>query len=239
MNYLKVYNQLIQKRILIPLIKTQLGGVEIHHIIPKSMGGGNYKSNLIHLTTREHFIAHRLLAKIYPNSGMVHAIFKMACILRADDTICISSRTYEVLRINHAIRISGNEETHRRMSESKLGVKQTEEHAKSRALSRKSNGKPWHSEDTSKKISEANRGKVSPFKGVPSDKEVHARGVAKRRSEGSYKWSESQREKMMGANPVTCPYCNKTGVPRVMNRWHFNNCKHRGDINATTSDTNR
>lgn len=36
---------------------------ESHHIIPKSMGGNNSKSNLVRLTAREHFICHLLLVK--------------------------------------------------------------------------------------------------------------------------------------------------------------------------------
>lgn len=36
---------------------------ESHHIIPKSLGGNDSKSNLIRLTAREHFICHLLLVK--------------------------------------------------------------------------------------------------------------------------------------------------------------------------------
>jgi hypothetical protein len=44
--------------------KTSRCYVEKHHIIPKSLGGGN-KDNLVYLTAREHFIAHMLLSKMY------------------------------------------------------------------------------------------------------------------------------------------------------------------------------
>lgn len=37
---------------------------ELHHIIPKSLGGGNDKENISFLTPREHFIAHALLTKM-------------------------------------------------------------------------------------------------------------------------------------------------------------------------------
>ena len=53
------------------------GYSEIHHIIPKSLGGKDSKDNLVKLSAKEHFIAHRLLAKIYPDSGMVYAIYMM------------------------------------------------------------------------------------------------------------------------------------------------------------------
>lgn len=41
---------------------------EEHHIKPKCCGGLDDKSNLVLLTFREHYLAHRLLVKIYPNS---------------------------------------------------------------------------------------------------------------------------------------------------------------------------
>lgn len=37
---------------------------EKHHIIPKSLGGGNSKSNLVTLTAKEHFVCHLLLTKM-------------------------------------------------------------------------------------------------------------------------------------------------------------------------------
>jgi hypothetical protein len=56
----KVYNQLIEKR----LTCIPEGYCEKHHIIPKFMGGDNSKENLVYLTAREHYIAHKLLMKI-------------------------------------------------------------------------------------------------------------------------------------------------------------------------------
>jgi hypothetical protein len=34
------------------------GCVELHHIVPRSIGGSDTKDNLIYLTFREHFLAH-------------------------------------------------------------------------------------------------------------------------------------------------------------------------------------
>ena len=61
MNYKKVYNSLITKR---KTCKFE-GYTETHHILPKSLGGTNDRSNLVQLTAREHFIAHLLLVKMY------------------------------------------------------------------------------------------------------------------------------------------------------------------------------
>lgn len=54
---------------------------EAHHILPKSVGGSNKKSNLVLLTPREHFLCHLLLPKIMNNpvhaGKMVYAFFRM------------------------------------------------------------------------------------------------------------------------------------------------------------------
>ena len=40
------------------------GYIELHHIIPQSLGGSNDRDNLVELTAREHFICHWLLVKM-------------------------------------------------------------------------------------------------------------------------------------------------------------------------------
>lgn len=50
---------------------------ESHHIIPKSMGGTDESTNLIDLTLREHYIAHKLLFKTYKNISMACAMNMM------------------------------------------------------------------------------------------------------------------------------------------------------------------
>ena len=59
MNYEKIYRELTNR-------DSRAKYTEIHHIIPKCMGGTDDKSNLVKLTAREHYIAHKLLTKIYP-----------------------------------------------------------------------------------------------------------------------------------------------------------------------------
>lgn len=53
---------------------------EIHHIVPRCLGGSDDKDNLVELTAREHFIAHLLLLKIYPNKYSLIKAVQMMCI---------------------------------------------------------------------------------------------------------------------------------------------------------------
>lgn len=75
MNYLKVYNALIEKRKLVPPKEY----FERHHIKPKSLFPelAKDKSNLVKLTYREHYLAHHLLYRYYKSIGDKNASFKM------------------------------------------------------------------------------------------------------------------------------------------------------------------
>lgn len=75
MNYQKIYNQLVEKGRLRGLIRGK--GIEVHHILPKSMGGSDEDSNLVSFTYKEHFLAHILLAKIYNNKQMHYALNRL------------------------------------------------------------------------------------------------------------------------------------------------------------------
>lgn len=53
---------------------------EVHHIVPRCIGGTDDKTNLVRLTAREHFVAHQLLVKMYPkHQGLISAVFYMTC----------------------------------------------------------------------------------------------------------------------------------------------------------------
>jgi len=51
---------------------------ENHHVIPRCLGGPDTKNNLVRLTPEEHYVAHQLLVKIYPdNNALVNAAVMM------------------------------------------------------------------------------------------------------------------------------------------------------------------
>lgn len=96
--YKKIYNNFIQKRKARSKIPTDF--YESHHIIPKSLGGTNEKSNLVNLTPREHFFSHLLLAKITEGNAqikMMHALSFMADIGSSREYI--NSRQYETAKL--------------------------------------------------------------------------------------------------------------------------------------------
>lgn len=75
MNYTACYQRLIDRA----QARTLTGYKERHHIIPRCIGGDNSSDNLVDLTAEEHFVAHQLLVKIYPESrSLVHAVLLMS-----------------------------------------------------------------------------------------------------------------------------------------------------------------
>lgn len=76
MDYLKIYNKIIERS----KNRTDINGYfEIHHIIPRSLGGTDTENNLTKLTLKEHYICHMLLVDIYPNSiKLKYAFWMMA-----------------------------------------------------------------------------------------------------------------------------------------------------------------
>ena len=69
--YTKTYYKIIEHA----KLRIINGYTEKHHIIPKSIGGSDDKSNLVSLTAKEHFICHRLLPKMTHGDAKRKMIF--------------------------------------------------------------------------------------------------------------------------------------------------------------------
>ena len=176
MDYRKIYIKIIRNAKSQNRRKGDGNYYEQHHILPKSLFPlwVKRKSNLVLLTAREHFFVHELLTKIYPSKEMKFALF--AFINRPNADYKIGPRTYEKLRTLRAQLMSdimkGNNFNIGRKPWN-AGIKMDDEHKNflrgvkrsdkareniSKAHIGKSNGP--HSEETKRKISRANKGRV-------------------------------------------------------------------------------
>jgi hypothetical protein len=151
--YCKWYFNIIENR------KTHSldGYTENHHIVPRSMGGTNEKSNLVRLSPREHFICHRLLTKITTGSAKksMHCALMYLMSPGIPNRPKVKSSTFDIIKrefsasrvgfkhkeeskqkmsISHkAVGISSE---HRiKMTAGKIGIKFSEEHRKNLSLS--------------------------------------------------------------------------------------------------------
>ena len=89
MDYTAIYDDLIARA----RGRSRHGYMERHHIVPKCMGGSNRKENLVYLTAKEHFIAHKLLVRIYPDVyGLAQALIAMGRLVEFKSRIFASER---------------------------------------------------------------------------------------------------------------------------------------------------
>jgi hypothetical protein len=71
MNYKRIYDSLMERA-----VGRELEGYyETHHIIPRCLGGTDDATNLVKLTYREHFLAHWILHRLYPNDKLLAYAF--------------------------------------------------------------------------------------------------------------------------------------------------------------------
>ena len=143
--YTRWYYNIIQRA----QLRTINGYKEKHHIIPRSLGGTDESSNLVNLTAKEHYIVHLLLP--YMLLDPEHKK-KMWGALR-----CMSKLIYKTHR-----RYVGSARFYQKAKENtdfgtRRGKKQTPEEIAKRSASLKGRVR---SEETKRKIGQANKGKV-------------------------------------------------------------------------------
>lgn len=216
MDYKRIYDQLIENRKFRINEKEQY--IEKHHVIPKSMGGSDDLSNIVELTPREHFIAHWLLYRIYPNeSSMIYAFWMMTNRFKN-----FSSIAYEESKIAH--------------SNNHKGFKHSSETKKRISKKRKEQGNKWkgkkHNVKSKLKMSESAKNKnMSEDAKILRNKKMSESALGVKKSKEHRKnialAKVGVNNPMYGkkAKQVTCPHCNKTLGVNMAARYHFDNCK--------------
>lgn len=106
--YTRIYYQIIDRA----KIRTVSGYVEKHHIIPKSLGGSNNKSNIVSLTAKEHFICHMLLIRMVEpqyRQKMIHAWWAMSTLKKScQQRYKVNSISYAMIRNSYSKQMSMN-----------------------------------------------------------------------------------------------------------------------------------
>ncbi len=190
--YTNIYNNIINRaksRVLSENIYA-----ESHHIIPKSLGGSNAKSNLVNLTAREHRLAHLLLPKMTISATDTNKMWYAAwLILRvknpSQERTISKGRFYELAKIKFSQMMSLK---HKGKSVSEETRKKMSENATGRVSPNK--GKIM-SDEQKQKLSKAHTGKVIAQSTI--DKILESRKGYKHSEETKKKISDSQLGKIM------------------------------------------
>lgn len=202
--------------------------MERHHIIPKSLGGTNERSNIAILTPKEHFVCHRLLTRMTTGnarSKMCFAAWAMATLKNGPlgERYKINSKTYSSIRSNLP-KILKSEETKQKMRKPKpegFGKKVSEYRT----------GKSWgyHPTDQTKE-------KMSAWqKNIPKPK-IKCEHCNKEFILPNYKmWHGNNcknspnyvKPSPLKTNQLRkiCEYCNEDFQIGLYTRWHGGKCK--------------
>lgn len=199
MNYQRIYNNIINRA------KDRIitGYFEIHHIMPKCLGGSDDESNLVKLTASEHFICHQLLVKMYPNNHkLIHAA-RMMCVNNKHQRNRSNNKFYSWLR-----------ERNQKIQKGKLVSKSTRIKMSNAVKNKKrisckycgktglvGNINRWHNDNC----------KLSPTPKNHKLTQEHKDKVSKTLQ--NLKWEM-----------LTCPHCNETHKKCVINQYHNERC---------------
>lgn len=156
---------------------------ERHHILPKCLGGKNEEQNLIDLYAKEHFIAHKLLAKENPHNSKLQ--FAWWCMVTAKnnyekDRYITTPEEYEEAKIAYSKAIKQmylngycnpmtgrhhTEETKRKISEKHKGMPMSEEAKRKISESSKGEKSYWYGKHRTEKTKEKISKHHADFKG--------------------------------------------------------------------------
>lgn len=232
MNYLKHYNMLMERS----RDRVLEGYVEKHHIIPRCLGGTNDATNIAVLTPEEHFLAHQLLVKIYPNSPpLVNAAVIMTTHHtehRANNKLFgwlrrrASTYRKEWLKENgHPKGFLGKNHKLEDIDRITVGLKEYTTEKRIPIYAYNLDGTLYKKYESMIECAEDLKTNASNVKYTAEGKFTHCKGKQIR-----YDYVESmppRTSRLAGVKKYdyVCPHCNKEGRGPAMKRFHFDRCK--------------
>lgn len=214
MNYSKLYTNLIKSRKLLNRKKHEGIYYEKHHIIPKSCGGTNEKSNLILLTPKEHFVAHLLLTKIYVGKEKQKMFFALWRLANTKKYKIISANQYNNIKLSIS----------RELSEKKTGILLSENHKKNIRLNAKPHNKGikgvvFASEETKAKMSKARKERKISEDTKRKLKDIWLKKTKEDILNRNSKILKTKEEN----NTLKHSQLTKDKIKKTMKRWHEEN----------------
>jgi hypothetical protein len=219
---------------------------ESHHIVPRSLGGGDESNNLVNLTAREHFVCHWLLVKMTTGQDH-HKMLNALRMMRAEKhgqeryNTKITARVYENIKQEYAklqsetFKGKGNgmfgkhhtQEAKDKIRQKNLGKKLTLEQIEKLKKATTGKKKPPITEEHRAKLSLAKQGENNNMWGKTHSEETRAKQRA--RATGRKQSEETIRKKIEATKgkkreKLLCPHCDRLVAVNGYARWHGANC---------------
>jgi len=235
MDYKKHYDLLIersQNRVL-------EGYTERHHIIPKCLNGSDDVSNIAILSPEEHFLAHLLLVKIYPNcQPLVNAAIIMTThhtTQRANNKLFGWLRRRASEAMKQRIKENGHPRGFLGKKHTGDALEKVKSAQRSSAIAKRVKIYAYNMDGTFYKDYDSINECADDLQTSPSNVKYTADGEFKhcRGKQLRYNYQEVI-EKYIHPNSnkkleSICPHCSKIGSGPIMKRFHFDKCKHKRD----------
>jgi hypothetical protein len=252
MNYKRHYDLLITRG------KSRMldGYVEKHHIIPRCMGGTDDIDNLVQLTPEEHYLAHQLLIKMYPDiRGLARATQLMTIHhtkSRTNNKLfgwvrrkCAADSSAQMIEWHkeneHPKGMLGKNHDEKNISRIVTGLLKLAEEKKVKVYSYNLDGTFYKEYDSITSCAEDLNTSPSNVKYTADGnfghcrkkqiRYVHTESIEpyKRKKQVIYERTEEHNKKTSERfmKMTTCEHCGLTARLSNISRWHNNNCKYK------------
>jgi endogenous inhibitor of DNA gyrase (YacG/DUF329 family) len=210
MEYLKIYNTLINSAKSKDR-KKKKGGIyyEKHHIRPVCIGGDNSPSNLVLLTAKEHYMAHKLLCEIYPESNSLRYAFWLMINSKSkgQQRYKTCSRVYEYEKLKFA---EMQKENIKGKPHSLKNPEMIKKCTQAKILAKVK--RPDLSENNKIKVQCPHCNKIGPIF-----------NMRRWHFDNCYVYTGIKKSHPQ----IECPHCGMKSQPSNIRRYHMDNCKHK------------
>jgi hypothetical protein len=219
---------------------------ESHHIVPRSLGGGDEADNLVNLTAREHFVCHWLLVKMttgQEHHKMLNALRMMRAKKQGQQryNTKITARVYESIKQEYAklqsksLKGKGNgfygkthtPEAREKIRQKNLGNKLTPEQHARLVANTTGKKKPPITEEHRAKLSVAKQGENNNMWGKTQSEDTRKKIGDKlrgRKQTDEEKLARSLANMGKKREKLLCPHCDRLVAVNSYARWHGANC---------------
>ena len=245
MDYSAIYTRIIERA----RNRKLTGYSEKHHIVPRCLGGGNEKSNLVRLRADEHYICHLILARMHPENRKL--VFAANMMLVSSPDHCggrSKNKRHAWLRKAHA----------KAVGDSKRGIKYSDE-VKARMSEagrlRAKNIDPEVYKESARRLAAINSQKTPEDRSASvkvgwerrkqsdRNKDSFERGIATRRANGFVGHTEESRAKMSalrrGKKSTLSPEALKARAKKIAESRAANGYKQSPETVAKRAATRR